>query len=212
LVLVRHGQGVCNAAAVIGGQIGCRGLSERGWRESVRLAERLAELARMRTFDVLLSSPRPRVLQCAQIIGARLDMAVIVVDALRGQEFGAADGQPWEQVTSSFGGPPADHPERAIADGAEPWNAYAERVLEALTAVLAAQAGGRILLVGHGKTIGLASALLSGAVDPRAAAPGLVIDHGALSHWRQGPGRWDLEIHDDSRHLTRSGLPESAGV
>ena len=105
LVLIRHGQGECNAAGVIGGQVGCRGLSEQGRQQSGRLAERLADLHREQAFDVVLSTPRPRVLQCAHVIADRLDRPVVVVEALRGQEFGVADGASWVRVTGDFGGP-----------------------------------------------------------------------------------------------------------
>jgi probable phosphoglycerate mutase len=201
LVVVRHGQGECNAAGVIGGRVGCRGLSARGLWESDRLAQRLAEAAAERPFNVLLSSPRPRVLQCARIIGTRLGNPVTVVDALRGQEFGAADGRPWQEVIRGFGGPPTHNPDRPIAHGAESWNDYADRVLAALAEVLAEHAGERVLLVGHGKTAGLAGALLSGASEPRCSAEDFIVDHGALSHWRQVAGRWELMISNDSRHM-----------
>jgi probable phosphoglycerate mutase len=198
LVLVRHGQGECNAAGVSGGPEGCRGLSPRGRIESLCLAQRLAELDAVRRFDVLLSSPRLRAFECAQIIGDRLTRHVTVVDALRGQEFGAADGQSWEHVIREFGGPPTHDPDRPIAEGAESWNAYADRVLAALAAVLAEHAGRRVLLVGHGKTTGLAGALLSGVADPRSYATDFIVDHGALSHWRRVGDHWDLVIHNDS--------------
>jgi probable phosphoglycerate mutase len=202
VVLVRHGQGECNAAGVIGGQFGCRGLSERGRWESSRLAGRLAKMNAERAFDAVLCTPRLRVLECARIIGSQLGAPVTVVEALAGQEFGAADGQSWEKVTTRFGGPPAHDPDRPIAEGGESWNSYADRVLAALVMVLAEHADRRVLLVAHGKTSGLAGGLLSGASDPRAAFSGFVVDHGALSHWRQQPGRWDLVVHNDSRHLT----------
>jgi probable phosphoglycerate mutase len=201
VVLVRHGQGECNAAGVIGGQLGCRGLSERGRWESRRLAGRLAKMNAERAFDAVLCTPRLRVLECAQIIGSQLEAPVTVVEALAGQEFGAADGQSWEQVTTRFGGPPAHDPDRPIAEGGESWNGYADRVLAALVTVLAEHAGRRVLLVAHGKTSGLAGGLLSGAADPRVAFSGFVVDHGALSHWRQRPGGWDLVVHNDSGHL-----------
>jgi probable phosphoglycerate mutase len=204
IVLVRHGEGECNAAGVIGGDADWRGLSARGREESGRLADRLAELDAQRPFDVLLTSPRPRVVQCAQIIGVRLGRPVTVVEALRGQDFGAADGQAWEHVIRGFGGPPTYDPDRPIAEGAEAWNDYAERVLAALTALLAERAGRRILLVGHGKTTGLAGALLSGAPDPRPRAVDYVIDHGAFSQWRLGPDGWQLLVHNDTSHLTGS--------
>ena len=189
-MLVRHGRGWCNDVGVIGGRRGCRGLSEAGRRESRHVAERLAELAAARPFDALLSSPRLRVLECAQIIGERLGTPVTVVDRLRGQEFGTADGTSWRQATADFGGPPVDDPDRPIADGAEPWNAYADRVLGVLGEILAEHSGRRICVVAHGKTSGLAAALLTGAVDPRKEAPALVIDHGTLAVWHRDGAGW----------------------
>ena len=202
VVLVRHGQGECNAAGTIGGQLSCKGLSARGRWESRQLAERLATMDAAGRFDALLCTPRPRVLESAQIIAARLSQPITVIDKLAGQEFGVADGQSWEQVTGRFGGPPAHNPGRPIAEGAESWNSYAERVLAELTAMLARHGGQRVLVVAHGKTSGLAGALLSGAADPRADVSGFIIGHGALSQWRrQSSGRWKLLIHNDSQHL-----------
>jgi probable phosphoglycerate mutase len=190
VVLGRHGEGECNAAGVIGGRRGCSGLSARGRRESALLAARLADLHAERAFDVVLSSPRPRVAECAGVIAARLGRPVILVDALRGQEFGAADGRPWSDVVAAFGGPPAHDPRRAIAAGAEPWNAYADRVLGALAEILARHDGRRVLLVAHGRTAGLAAVLLAGL--PRARAQDFVVDHGEFSHWRCEPDGWRL--------------------
>lgn len=207
LVLVRHGEGECNAAGVIGGPRGCRGLSPRGRAESVALAERLAELHRRRPLDVLLSSPRRRVLECSRIIAERLGREVVVVRELRGQEFGAADGRPWQQVVDAFGGPPTHDPDRPVAPGAESWNAYAERVLRALREIVAAHDGRCVLLVAHGRTTGLAGALLAGAEDPRAAASAYVVDHGGLSLWRREAGGWVLRGTDDERPGSRPGVP-----
>jgi probable phosphoglycerate mutase len=201
VVLVRHGQGECNAAGVIGGRRGCRGLSEEGRRQSHRLGGRLAKMHAERAFDVLLCSPRSRVLQCATIIGEQLVRPVTVMEELAGQEFGVADGQSWEQVTTRFGGPPGHDPGRPIALGGESWNVYTDRVLAALAVLLSRHPGRRILVAAHGKTIGLAGGLLSGAPDPLAAVNGFIVDHGALSHWRQRADGWDLLSHNDSQHL-----------
>jgi 2,3-bisphosphoglycerate-dependent phosphoglycerate mutase len=194
LILVRHGQGVCNAAGVIGGPVGCRGLSRQGVQDSLRLARQLDRWHADRLFDLVACSPRPRVLQCANIIGARLRSPVTVLDRLRGQDFGQADGAPWKEATEAFGGAPHHDPDRPIAAGAEPWNVYAARVLAALTELLSQRAGQRILVVGHGKTVGLAGALLSGSPDPAVAAHGFVVAHAELTCWhRQGlPPAWVL--------------------
>jgi len=215
LYLARHGQGSCNAAGVIGGDQGCTGLSAWGVEQSHRVAQRLAGIHAARPFDLLASTPRLRVLQSAEIIGARLDLPVTVIDALRGQDFGQADGQRWQAVTAAFGGPPTHAPDRAIAPGAETWAAYAERVVTALGALLAGADGQRVLLVAHGKTIALACSLLQGAANPaNPANPADGVeryagDHGGLTHWRCRPdplGRrlWQLVVHNDLSHLVGS--------
>lgn len=207
LVLVRHGVGECNDAGVIGGPIGCRGLSEGGRRQSAELADRLALMQAIRPFDVLLSSPRLRVLECARIIGTRLELPVTVLAGLAGQEFGAADGRSWQSVTNDFGGPPAHAPDRPIAVGAEPWNTYADRVLTALAGLLLEHCGRRICLVGHGRTAALASTLLAGRADPAATAASQVLEHGALVSWRdvRGGSRetsgWHQMVDTESGHL-----------
>src|SRR4051794_13187415 len=106
LVLVRHGQGVCNARAIVGGEKGCHGLSEEGREGCQRLATWITQSHEQREFSVVLASPRPRVLECAEIIAAEISMSVSVVEGLRGQGFGAADGKPWNQVKRDFKGEP----------------------------------------------------------------------------------------------------------
>jgi probable phosphoglycerate mutase len=191
LVLVRHGLGLCNEAGVIGGTVGCRGLSPRGVAESRRLAGLLAAGPPV---EVLLSSPRPRVRECAGIIGSRLRLPVVEVAGLRGQDFGHADGASWQAVTASFGGEPSSRPDVPIAEGAESWNTYADRVLSTLRSVLAEHAGRRICLVGHGRTTALAAALLSGAPDPWDIDPESVLEHGSLARWRLDRAGW-RQVH-----------------
>jgi probable phosphoglycerate mutase len=214
LVLVRHGEGECNAAGVIGGEAGCSGLSGQGVEQSRRLTLRLAREHNRRPFPAVHCSPRLRVRQSATLIGEALGVPVVVVDGVRGQDFGTADGRSWLQVTADFGGPPIRDPDRPIADGAEAWNTYAERVLRTLTRLLTRQAGRPVLLIGHGKTVGLAGALLSGAADPASSAGSFVIDHGALTHWRWTDGApasgWTLVVHNDTAHLAAGAAPVSA--
>jgi probable phosphoglycerate mutase len=215
LILARHGQGACNAQGVIGGDRGCTGLSAWGAEQSHRIAHRLAGMHASRPFDALLSTPRLRVRQSAEIIGARLDLPVTVIQALRGQDFGAADGQLWRDVTAAFGGPPTHDPDRPIAEGAEPWNGYAGRVVAALIGLLIMHEGQRLLLVAHGKTIALACALLQGAPHPADAVADFAGDHGALTHWQclVGPGGlgwWSLERHNDQSHLIGATPPVPA--
>jgi probable phosphoglycerate mutase len=209
LILARHGQGACNAQGVIGGDRGCTGLSPWGAEQSHRIAHRLARMHAARPFDVLFSTPRLRVRQSAEIIGEHIALPVTVIHELRGQDFGAADGQLWRDVTAGFGGPPTHDPDRPIAPGAEPWNRYARRVVCALIGLLTRHEGERLLLVAHGKTIALACALLQGSPEPAGAvaiSAGQAGDHGALTHWqclagRSGLGTWTMVRHNDQAHL-----------
>jgi probable phosphoglycerate mutase len=131
-----------------------------------------------------------RVRESAEVFGTALGLPAVAVHDLRGQDFGTADGRSWLEVTTAFGGPPSRDPERPIAPGAEPWNRYAARVLAALTRLLELHAGGRLLVVAHGRTVALAGALLAGEPDPAAAAVAAptagayAADHGGLAHWR----------------------------
>jgi probable phosphoglycerate mutase len=192
LILIRHGQGICNAGSIIGGERGCRGLSSQGRNDCQALASTLMKIhAQGRQVEVILSSPRPRVKQCAEIIARQLSMRVTEVKDLRGQEFGAADGKPWTQVKRDFRGEPIDFPDRPLADGAETWNAYADRVLETLRDVLDRYDGRRILLVAHGKTVALASALLADEPDPATDAARYIIPHGSMVTWQRNDTAWD---------------------
>jgi len=56
-------------------------------------------------------------------------------------------------------------------------------------------------VVGHGKTAGLAGALLSGSPDPQKAVGDFVIDHGAFSRWQWGRLGWQLRSSNESGHL-----------
>lgn len=227
LVMARHGQGVCNAQGVIGGDRGCTGLSAWGTEQSHRIAHRLAGMHAARPFDGVFSTPRLRVRQSAEIIATRIDLPVTVIKALCGQEFGAADGQLWREVTAAFGGPPTHDPDRPIAPGAESWNNYAARVILALTALLSEHEGQRLLLVAHGKTIALACAMLKGSPAPAGEVASDLVggvaayagDHGGLTHWQclvspGGPGTWSLTSRNDQAHLVGAApaAPEVAGL
>jgi 2,3-bisphosphoglycerate-dependent phosphoglycerate mutase len=117
------------------------------------------------------------------MIATRLDVPLRVMDQLRGQEFGLADGLPWNQVINTFGGTPTQAPDLPIAEGAESWNDYASRVLGALDRILRDHLGQRIILVGHGKTVALAGARLAGELQPALTFSGYLLEHGAFSRW-----------------------------
>jgi probable phosphoglycerate mutase len=206
LVLARHGESNCNVAGIAGGERGCSGLSPRGRQQVRRLAARLAGEHEQQPFHAFYGSPRRRVRETADIIGAALGLEAVVVDDLRHLDHGDADGRPWYEINRDFGGPAQDHPDRPIAPGAESWHDFLDRSSAALRRILDRHAGQRVLIAAHGETVEVAHVLLlrlPAAVQPDV---GFLTDNAAITRWQQHIGRfsrpvWMLAAHNDRHHL-----------
>jgi probable phosphoglycerate mutase len=208
LVIVRHGEAICNVTGVAGGERGCTGLTERGRQEARSLAQRLAAEHAERRFDTFHATPRLRVRQTADEISAQLGLPSTVEMNLRGPDHGDADGQPWHRVRAAFGGNARRYPDRHYARGSETWNEYMQRVSFALRALLDRNDGRRVLIAGHRETVEAAHALLLGLPRGSCVGLGFITDHACLARWQQhvdryGHALWKLAAHNDGRHLSR---------
>lgn len=208
LVIVRHGEAVCNVIGVAGGEKGCTGLTSRGREQAQLLAERLAAEHAQRPFDALLTTPRLRARQTAQEIAVRLGLPLTVENDLRGPEHGEGDGQPWHRIRALFGGNARRYPDRAYARGSETWHQYLRRAIDALRGVLERNVGRRILIAGHRETVEAAHTLMLGLPAESSGRLGFVVDHAALTRWqrhldRYGQSIWKLAAHNDVGHLSR---------
>lgn len=206
LVLARHGESHCNVAGIAGGERGCTGLSGRGREQVRRLAGRLAADHHARPFRAFYGSPRRRVRETADIIGAALGMSAVVLDELRHLDHGTADGRPWREINRESDGPAQNHPDRPIAPGAESWNGYLRRATAALRDILDRHAGQRILVAAHGETVEAAHILLLNLPVTARPGVGFLTDNAAISWWQEHVGRfrtpvWMLAAHNDQRHL-----------
>jgi len=207
LLLARHGEAHCNRAGLVGGPMTCTGLTPRGHNEVTCLAVRLrAEHQAGAAITALYAAPRRRIRQTGELLAQTLELPLQVEAGLDGPGHGAADGQPWAAVKAAFGGPPAAHPDRPYAPGAETWNDYLDRATAFLAALLDRHAGQRILIAAHGETIQAAHILLLGL--PRAARTQVEFrtDHTGLARWqlqcnRFGRMVWTLAAHNDTAHL-----------
>lgn len=207
LVLARHGEANNNATGIVGGERGCTGLSAKGRQQVERLAARLAAEHAMRQFDAVYGTPRRRVRDTIQIISAALPVAVTTLDDLRGPDHGDADGRPWHEVKTAFGGPPQHNPDRPYAAGSETWNQYLDRATSALRRILDRHTGQRILVAAHGETIEAAHVLLFQLPPAVRLGLGFVTDHAGITRWQEHVNRfgrhaWMLAAHNDTRHLT----------
>ncbi|MEV4416409.1 histidine phosphatase family protein [Catellatospora sp. NPDC049609] len=207
LVLVRHGEAVCNVTGVAGGDLGCTGLTELGRRQADRVAERLAREHGERPYDVLYMSPRRRAAETAAPIAARLGLPPITEAGLRNPDHGTADGLPWAEARAGLAGSARHHPDRVPAAGAETWNGYLARSAVTLRSIIERHPNRRILVVGHRETVETAQLAMVCPGPPAGRPVGVVADHTAVTRWRHetdrhGYATWLLAVHNDVGHLT----------
>lgn len=209
LVLARHGEATCNLTGIVGGEHGCTGLSPAGRTQVSRLAERLTAEHQVRPFEALYGTPRQRVRDTIDIISRTLPLTAVIEDDLRGPDHGDADGQPWHDIKTAFGGPPQHNPDRPYATGAETWNHYLHRATTTLSTILDRHPGQRILIAAHGETIEAVHVLLLQLPATIRLGLGFVTDHTGITRWQQHVNRfdrhvWMLAAHNDTRHLTHA--------
>jgi len=111
LLLVRHGETDWNADGRLQGHTD-RPLNAYGRRQAGELAERLASNA----LAAIYASDLARARETAEIIGARLGLAVVLDPDLRERDWGSWEGlTPRERETVPFDGEsPAEHRERIM--------------------------------------------------------------------------------------------------
>ena len=209
LLLARHGEAACNVAGIVGGDQGCTGLTPLGRQQVERLAARLTREHADRPFDVVYTTPRRRVQETAEIVTQALGMPAVVESDLRGLDHGDADGHPWHEVKTTFGGPPQHNPDQPYAPGAESWNAYLSRATRALQKIIARHEDQCILILAHGETIEAAHTLFLGLPTGTCQQARFITDHTCLTRWQQHVNRlnqavWMLVTHNDTGHLAEA--------
>ncbi|GAQ51049.1 histidine phosphatase family protein [Streptomyces acidiscabies] len=202
LLLVRHAEAWCNVEDIVGGPLGCRGLTPLGHDQAKHLAARLRE----ERIDVLCSSPRRRAVETAEALGLPVDL----VPDLREQDLGTADGHPRALLHGDFAGNPVLEPWRVPAPGAESWSAYVTRIGRTLSALTRLHAGRRILLVTHGEAVNAAHHVFFRLPEGWPGPLPLTVENTGVTRWREEPWdqhrprlglRWTLTAHNDTAHL-----------
>ena len=153
LLLIRHAQSSANAERRFQGHLDVP-LSEHGLRESALLAERLAGLA----IDAIYSSPLQRARRTAELAAERIGLDIHERPALIERDVGAISGLTREEVVERF--PefiPAYLDERGSRPipGFEPDDAFEERVLNGLEAIISAHVNETVAVFTHGGVIGV---------------------------------------------------------
>ncbi len=221
IVLVRHGEAVCNVSGVCGGPIGCNGLTDRGRAQVAVLRDRLRETGELAGTDALYSSVLPRAVETARIL----------VPALEGRDGtepgepvqdcgfcelhpGEADGLDWTEFSLRYGTPDWDaDPDRVIAPGGESWTGFVNRVSAALDRVAARHPGQLVVVACHAGVV--ESSLLAKLPVVRGtegARMKLRTQHASLTAWEVDGPSWTLiGYNDGAHHLGTEGAGGDGG-
>jgi len=203
LVLVRHGEAVCNVAGVCGGVVGCDGLTQVGRGQVEALRDRLAASGELAACDALYASVLPRARETAEIIapvllapGAEVRTRCDLCELHPGE----ADGLTWSEFAERFGEPDWDlDPGRPIAPGGESWRGFVQRVSVALDELVAEHRGGLVVAACHAGVVE-ASLLAKMPVAGGLAGARLQLrtDHASMTTWEVEGDRWRLRAYNDT--------------
>jgi probable phosphoglycerate mutase len=209
LVLVRHGEAVCNVSGVCGGRTGCTGLTERGIEQVEKLRDRLAMTGELAGTDALYASVLPRAIQTAEILAPALaggdgpSLSVIPECGLCELHPGEADALTWAQFAERFGQLDWDeNPDQIIAPGGESWTGFVNRAADMVATLANRHRGQLVVLACHA---GVIEASLLGLMPVAGGRQGarlqLRTQHASLTSWEIDDGRWRLLGYNDSAHL-----------
>jgi broad specificity phosphatase PhoE len=208
VVLIRHGEAVCNVAGVVGGHVGCTGLSPTGRRQAEALAARLVETGELSDVTALYASVLTRALETGNIVSPGIGAGTAPVGDCGLCELhpGEADGLTWDEFRVRYGDPDFDaDPDSVVAPGGESWSSFVARASGAVARVAAAHRGERIVIVCHAGVIE-STVLAFLPVAPGRSRLGLPTEHTSLTEWEMTDDGWRLVRYNDAAHLRTLAL------
>lgn len=211
LVIVRHGEAVCNAEEFIGGHQSCRGLTERGRRQAEVLGRRLRRTGELSDAAAFYTSILPRAIETAGIIAEGVNGRTAERRcAFCERHPGEADGLTWAEYEvrferTSLPGEDADVP---LSPGGESWSDFIRRAESALVDVALAHPSELIVVVAHGGVIDSSMIRFLG-LSGEGAGTRLHPEHTSLTEWQHIGTKWRLVRYNDAAHLRE---PDLTGV
>lgn len=204
IVLVRHGQGVVNVSGVIGGPIGCVGLTDLGRAQVAALAEHLRATGDLDDATAVYASVLPRAIETAGIVASAIGLtpAEVIEDCgLCELHPGEADGLVWERYVETFDVPDWDvDPSQLLAPGGESWNGFVDRVGDALESLADRHRGQRVVVGTHAGVIE-SSMLRFMRGEPAGSDHSrlrLRTKHASITEWERTDKGWLLLRYNDA--------------
>ncbi len=222
LVLIRHGEAVCNVSGVCGGPVGCQGLTDLGRRQVEALRDRLLARRELAGAGALYASVLPRAIETAELLAPALgpeDGAgrlgppppLVTECGLCELHPGEADGLSWIEFSQRFGAVDWDEePDQPIAPGGESWTGFVHRVADSLDRLVARHPGQLVVVACHA---GVIEASLLAKVPVAGGRAGARLQlrtrHASMTGWEVLNGRWHLLGYNDAAHavVTESARP-----
>lgn len=203
LVLVRHGDAHAGFHGVIGGPLGCIGLTPLGREQAAALRDHLDATGRIRA-DVLLASTIPRAVETAEIIAPGLGLEVHAHhEDLCEIGTGEADGLEWAEYARRYGTFDMEaEPDRVFAPQGESWHGFHQRVASMLERVAAEHAGRTVVAVCHAGVVMASIRVLLG-VPLTGSSNRVQPTNTGLTEWEHDPerDRWTLHSFNETAHL-----------
>jgi probable phosphoglycerate mutase len=205
LVLVRHGEAVCNVAGRLGGIKGCTGLTPLGIAQATALARRLRRTGELGTVGALYSSVLPRAVETAAVLAPALAGEEAPVPEVRQDcalcelHPGEGDGLTWQEFVDRYGVPDWDaDPDRPLSPGGESWRGFLVRAGDGLEAVARRHPGQVVVVVCHGGVIEAAMSRFLPFGDGPARRSWLQTEHVSLTQFERAQGaEWVLRRYND---------------
>ena len=204
VVLVRHGESVCNAQRVVGGHEGCTGLTVTGRNQANALRNRLKVTGELAGATALYSSELERAFETASIIspevgGGRLE--VLRRCSVCELHPGEGDGLDWQELNERYGQPDWDNrPDTPLAPGGETWREFVIRSSGALVELAESHPGGTVVIACHGGVIDSSMATFL-ELPARGRPAGFFPAYTSITEWEMESGNWRLVRYNDVAHL-----------
>jgi probable phosphoglycerate mutase len=209
IVLIRHGESLCNVNGIVGGHIGCTGLSDTGFRQVEALRDRLLATKELASADVLYSSIMKRAVQTAGVIAPAVgDGSLELIQSCDLCEVhpGDSDGITWSRYVELYGDPNWEADRRSgIAPGEEAWHDFVDRVDAAVTSIADRHSGGLVVIACHGgivrATVQSFMAQTFKATRDRHTPIRLPTAYSSITEWERDDRGWQLVRYNDVAHL-----------
>lgn len=215
IILVRHGESMAQQRRIVGGHVGCTGLSDGGRAQVEALRDRLSGSGELAGVTALYSSVMARAVQTAQILAP-----VLGIEVRQDCDFceihpGEGDGLAIAEFDRRWPAPEPWTPDTRRDPGGETWTEMSGRIARRLDALVAEHPGETVLVACHGGVV-LHSMYrwLDLAPSRWGARAWLNPTNSSLTEWRfasnpYGNATLPIELvrFNDCAHLALAGAP-----